>query len=73
AELVYQTTLNLEADFGKLARDKVCTLIIIEVHARDIIDSFLHYQRYHLSVVTPPEHTFEILPEQKDWDKSEVH
>ena len=21
----------------------------------------------------PPEHTFEILPEQKDWDKSEVH
>jgi cytochrome c oxidase subunit 1 len=21
----------------------------------------------------PPEHTFEILPEQKDWDKSRVH
>jgi cytochrome c oxidase subunit 1 len=21
----------------------------------------------------PPEHTFEILPEQKDWDKSAVH
>ena len=21
----------------------------------------------------PPEHTFEILPEQKDWDKSEAH
>jgi len=40
-ELVEQTTLNLEEKYGKLARDKVCTLIIIDVHARDIIDSFV--------------------------------
>jgi len=40
-ELVHQTTLDLKGTQGPLAQVKICTLIIIEVHARDVLDKFV--------------------------------
>jgi len=41
AELVHQTTQPLEQLHGPLARVKINTVIIVEVHSRDIIDQFV--------------------------------